>query len=240
MDFKEHPEYPRYIISKSGEVYDSFRRKYLNLFINTHGYHSCSINTGSGHKLKRVHRLVAETFLTDSEFYGLDVNHIDGNKTNNNLSNLEWCTRSHNIRHAINMKLNPSQGETHHNAVLTEETVKTICELLKSGYKNSEIMQMMGVNKDTVAHIKNGSLWKHISKDYKIHKITKKRLTKEEVEYIYKECLLRSKSESIASISRSIGFSPHTVERVWRKAVYKDIIDDFLNDYRKHSSFAIK
>ena len=47
-----------------------------------------------------IHRLVADSFF-DGDHKRLDVNHIDGNKANNNLTNLEWCTRQENIKHAF-------------------------------------------------------------------------------------------------------------------------------------------
>ena len=60
-----------------------------------------------GGKKRLVHRIVAFAFLSDTYIDGIttDVNHIDGNKHNNNVDNLEWCTRKHNIQHAEKMGL---------------------------------------------------------------------------------------------------------------------------------------
>lgn len=52
-----------------------------------------------------VHRLVAEAFHADTHFNGAQVNHIDGDKNNNHYSNLEWVTRSQNIRHGFSLGL---------------------------------------------------------------------------------------------------------------------------------------
>lgn len=57
-----------------------------------------------------VHRLVAETFIENENSYPI-VNHIDGNKLNNNVDNLEWCTYQENIKHAIKIGLNPSKKD---------------------------------------------------------------------------------------------------------------------------------
>ena len=53
-----------------------------------------------------VHRLVAEAFL-GGPHPDLDVNHIDGDKTNNCIENLEWCTREENVRHAVRIGIRP-------------------------------------------------------------------------------------------------------------------------------------
>lgn len=52
---------------------------------------------------KSIHRFILESYKPRSDMHSLDVNHIDGNKQNNELENLEWCTRSENIKHAIKM-----------------------------------------------------------------------------------------------------------------------------------------
>jgi hypothetical protein len=60
------------------------------------GYSVIRLHNGSG-KTFKVHRLVANAFLGEPN--GLEVNHIDGNKSNNNLNNLEYCTKSENLKH---------------------------------------------------------------------------------------------------------------------------------------------
>jgi hypothetical protein len=56
-----------------------------------------------------LHRLVALTLIPNNEFLE-QVNHKDGNKTNNNVVNLEWCSRSDNVKHAWNLGLNKERG----------------------------------------------------------------------------------------------------------------------------------
>jgi len=73
---------------------------------NGRGYKNIMLVNEQGRKLHYVHRLMALTFLQpidNKEF----VNHIDGNKSNNNISNLEWCDRSENMLHANSIGLCP-------------------------------------------------------------------------------------------------------------------------------------
>lgn len=63
------------------------------------GYYIVTLCKGKERKTKKIHRLVAEAFIPNVE-NKLQVNHIDGNKLNNNVKNLEWCTDSENMIHA--------------------------------------------------------------------------------------------------------------------------------------------
>ena len=77
-------------------------------------------------KAIKIHRLVAEAFIPNPNEYQ-QINHIDGNKKNNNKSNLEWCTGSQNIRHAYeNGLMHAVKGEKHHKATLTDRQVEWI------------------------------------------------------------------------------------------------------------------
>lgn len=70
--------------------------KILRLCKNSRGY----MSVGVFGKVYNVHRLILKTFKPISNEKNLVINHIDGNKTNNNLNNLEWCTQKYNIFHA--------------------------------------------------------------------------------------------------------------------------------------------
>lgn len=84
----------QYFVSNFGKV--KHIDKVLKLTKNCKGYLCVGINQ----KNKNIHRLVAETFKPIPNCNKLVVNHIDGNKLNNNLDNLEWCTQKYNIFHA--------------------------------------------------------------------------------------------------------------------------------------------
>ena len=70
------------------------------------GYIGVCITKECVRRHTHVHRLVAETFIPNPDGYK-EVNHIDGNKQNNSVENLEWCSSSYNVRHSI--KMHPEQ-----------------------------------------------------------------------------------------------------------------------------------
>ena len=88
---------PLNIIRKNGRKYISKKRK-INPSINSTGYCVVSLRKNGIQKTEKVHRLIAKTFL-ENPFNKSDVNHIDGNKLNNEISNLEWATKSENHLH---------------------------------------------------------------------------------------------------------------------------------------------
>jgi len=90
-----------YEISNEGEVISLYfgKRKVLKQGLMTSGYKIVSLKKNKKQKMFSVHRLLAGHFIPN-ELNLEQVNHKDGNKLNNLLENLEWCTRSQNIQHA--------------------------------------------------------------------------------------------------------------------------------------------
>lgn len=82
----------------------TYHSKILKTYIDTTGYEIVVLSNSNKKTTKRIHRLLAETFIpkVDGKCF---VNHIDGNKLNNSIENLEWCTHQENIQHAWDNKL---------------------------------------------------------------------------------------------------------------------------------------
>ena len=107
--WKQIPNLP-YEISSLGKI-RNLQGKVLKTYIQNSGYEQIKINYQGLHIHKSIHRLVAEAFIPNplNKEY---VNHIDGNKLNNTVDNLEWCTNSENILHARKTGLNPYNKPT--------------------------------------------------------------------------------------------------------------------------------
>ena len=101
--YKKIKGYDNYFINEEGQIYTvrkSGTKYYLRGNVNKKGYVRVGLTKNGKTKEYLVHRLVCETFLDNPNNYP-QVNHKDGNKQNNNLNNLEWCTSQENIVHRI-------------------------------------------------------------------------------------------------------------------------------------------
>lgn len=156
--------YPYYMISTFGNVYHRYREIIMKPSPETSGYLMISLSTKFGPKYFQIHRLVLMRFKPIQDCESLQVNHIDGNKKNNHLCNLEWVTRSENILHAYNNGLH-SYGGT-----ISEELATAIINLLKENkYQAKEIADMLGVSYSIVCDIKGKNSWNRLTKDIEFH-----------------------------------------------------------------------
>ena len=95
MNWKTIKEFPEYEINTLGQVKRKLNNKILSQSLSSKGYYQINI----ANKSRRTHRLLAITFI-DNPLNLETVNHINGNKLDNQLSNLEWMSRADNIRHS--------------------------------------------------------------------------------------------------------------------------------------------
>lgn len=154
-----------YEVSSTGKVRSIKTGVVLKPFIKANGYQTVSLHKSSKSKTFYVHRLVALSFIPNPDNKP-EVNHINGTKADNRVTNLEWVTPKENIQHAIENRLSNSVGANNPNAVLNEEVVKEIKQLYSSGqHTQDNLAKKFSVSKQTINNIVHGKSWTHVTID---------------------------------------------------------------------------
>ena len=105
--------YKGYILGSDGTVFSKKTNRYLKQTVNRHGYLVFKTWQNGRTRNHQLHRELAKTFLANPENLPC-VNHKDGDKLNNHISNLEWCSYSHNNSHAYETGLKPTKSTSGH------------------------------------------------------------------------------------------------------------------------------
>ena len=131
--------------------------------IDKSGYHSVHLYKEGKLKKFYIHRLVASAFLKNLMNLP-QVNHKNGIKSENCVSNLEWCTPSENCSHAIANKLyERARGEAAGNSKITESDVREIRRAASSGITHKSLSSQYGIGREAIRRIVNLQRWKHVT-----------------------------------------------------------------------------
>jgi len=152
---------PGYFVTETGELWSELLGEARRLRLNptTNGYLG-TILVISGRKRRfNIHRLLALVFLGNPPSPSHQVRHLDGNKTNNHISNLAWGTPQENTSDSIRHGVFP-RGESHANARLTACGVADIKRRLARGEGQDAIARDYGVSQVAISLIKRGKTWK--------------------------------------------------------------------------------
>lgn len=166
-EWKDLPGYEgSYQVSNEGRIKSlpkkwQPRYKILKYRMQNKGYASIVFCINQVRVYKLVHVLVASLFIKN-DIDGLEVNHRDGDKWNNRVSNLEWGTHQANAEHAFRTGLNKNFGENHHNSKITPEIVR---DILCSARSSAEMAQKYGIQSSVVCAIRKGKSWKRTIKN---------------------------------------------------------------------------
>ncbi len=153
----------RYFVDENGSVFSLLNGVYSPLKQRVHrqGYIRFALCENGKIKQFYAHRLVAEQYLPKVEGKNF-VNHLDGDKTNNHFSNLEWCTKKENSVHARDNGLCDNRGEKSGKTKLTNEMVLNIRKVYNNGIKGIALQKMFNLSKGTLYEITSKRRWSHI------------------------------------------------------------------------------
>lgn len=158
-EWRPVPPFPMYDASTLGRIRNREQGHILQFWTNRYGYSQVLLSRDGQKKQVSVHRAVAEAFLGPAG--GMTVNHRDGNKLHNAITNLEYMTNAENIEHAsINGFL---RGPVER---ISEAKAREICELLHAGRRTGEIAIQLDVTLEVVKKIRRRKTWTQVSAPY--------------------------------------------------------------------------
>lgn len=149
----------RYAASPTGDIWDLADHRAVTPFLNSDGYPTVVLFENGNETAASVHRLVMAVFHGERP-PTIQVNHRNGDKADNRLDNLEYCTQAENIRHRIDTLGFQVRGEANVNARLTREQVREIRHLANGGgLLQREVAEKFGIAQQTVSKIVRGDRW---------------------------------------------------------------------------------
>ena len=151
-----------YEINLEGKVRNYRSKRELKPVLYPNGYLIVRLFKGGKKYQKLLHRLVATTFIDNPNPKYTVVNHIDGNKLNNNINNLEWTTIGMNVSMAWGAGLNDCRGAKNGRAIVNEDDVREMRKLHKEGKTIKELAITYGLSRTATSSIVNYKTWTHI------------------------------------------------------------------------------
>jgi hypothetical protein len=191
--------------------------------LDVHGYLRTTLRKADTGKATGIglHRIMAATFIGPCPD-GLVVNHIDGVKTNNSPSNLEYISQADNNRHAFRIGLNQQVGEEHHASKLTDQAVQIIRSSRRQKTSKSLALRF-GVTESLISAVQTGKVWRHVRPDLIVAGNTKgasngnSRLSESDVRDI------RASTETIAVTALRFRVSATTIKAIRLRRTWKHI-----------------
>lgn len=165
--------YENYLVDEYGHIFSKKSNRYLHPTLNRDKYLTCRLFYEKKPISTSVALIVAYTFLGDppKDMIEPTVDHIDGNRTNNNYLNLRWLPKKENVSNRIYKANSGGKGENNVKAKLSEQQVNEICKLLSDlNLSYTKIAELTNSTKHQVSNIASGLTWKYISKNYNFPK----------------------------------------------------------------------
>lgn len=155
-------------VRREGGTYGARKSRILRQPRNRYGYPQAGLSRNCRTSTKTVHRLVALAFLGKPPSPEKNnVNHLDHDRTNNRLENLEWCSPKENTQHCLKAGRH-IRGMRQKDAKLIDDDIPIIRYLLERGCVLEDIARCFSVSVTGIHRIKTGQLWKHIPQPEKV------------------------------------------------------------------------
>ncbi|NRA94271.1 MAG: HNH endonuclease [Psychroserpens sp.] len=222
---------PEYSIDHEISNYGRLRRKsdgYVHSISKTgNGYLKVTLNNRGTKKTLSMHRLVAIHFIQNPDNLP-QVNHIDADKMNNHVTNLEWVDSYGNMRHASEKGLlSPQHGEHNPTSIYTDDQIHEVCRMLREGLRQCDVARKLNMDARTVGQIQREEIWSHIGSQYTFPHYVKKGLGESTVRFI---CNLLSEGKSpeeILELSDNPRIKRRTIIRIKSREMYKSISNQY-------------
>ena len=216
-----------YEVDDCGNIYSHNKKRtkviLLSQYIDKDGYHRVSLYYKGKYYNRLVSRLVAMEFIPNLDNKP-QVNHKDGNKSNNRANNLEWVTLQENIAHAWRTGLATNHvGEDHSTTVYSRSQIEKICEELVKNVKTmDEIANSVGVPYTIVKQIKNHVIWNNISVNYDFSKYNKRSKSSKVSKKILNSAIAYfQKGYSIDDVKLKYHLTYNQAQRIYKLYIYE-------------------
>ena len=238
-----------YCITKDGGVYSLLSSKFLKKAkgtVNSGGeYYRVNLVNDEGKQVtKKIHRLVAETYIPNEKNLP-QVNHIDGDKLNNSVRNLEWCCPKSNSIHAMQNNLRDPRNRNSKiklvekeyivhtdrdsgKRVYNSDDVHLICKMLQDGYRICDVTRVSGFHRKDVQDIRNNENEEYleITQTYDFDHLPK--FSKTNVDTVLEICEQLSEGLGINEVSRMFSVDRKVVANIYNRKNYKKISSNFV------------
>lgn len=158
------PHGDNYLVNRNGSVYSVRAGKFLKAREVGSGYPGVALCLDGRRDDVPVHWLVAYTFMGPRPL-GLVINHKDGVKKNSALDNLEYVTKSYDVKHAYANNLTPMGnrlGSKNNMSKINEEIARKIKRLWLAGFNKNYISRTLNVGSQITRRVVEGKFWRHV------------------------------------------------------------------------------
>lgn len=208
-----------YSVTTDGKIFSHRSNRFLKNQETKNGYEVITLCSKDIKEVKYIHRIVAETYIDNHNNLPI-INHKDGNKKNNKLTNLEWTTYSGNLIHAYENELRDKRKDH------SDEICCKIFQYLIDGWRQKDVAETLGISVGVIKGILNNPAYEDIRSEFNLDKIPSRsnKITPEKVILIAKELengIAQNKIAVKFNVAKSL------VSQIKTRKVYSTLTSDF-------------